>query len=569
MKKKILSLALALVMCLSLSVPALAANESKEEPMFSLVNNSVTAGDFKDGWTYWKETSFTINGGTGDNLVKGYHAFHRNDSWTVTHGGGDYILNVSLLRYKADEKNSNHYYGPGTIYTWRDTGAFVDQSMEENDRNGHNLDIKSGESITFSINKDFNEKVFQGEDQGNGKFAYRLIIYVLYNDRRVNPVYDSPWWPTFYEFKLDEKNALPDGRGISSTTDQTQKEPTKEELKAVYSLKRIEGGKEFSNDTFYIEKNLPYVSPKGSEQKGNHYYALTKNGSFRLKNTGGKDWKLHVTLYPCKLNAVKDGFYSIIPGDSYYVLCQGGHFALDSLTGDDKTNHILWLESGKSLDFSLKDFMENVTSDSGDGTYIYFLYIHARNAKHDSNKCYETASGTLMLDEASAAKVLAQQPSSISFTDVSAGSPFTEAIQWAVNQGITKGTTPTTFGSSNTCTVSHILTFLWRGNGRPGAGDNERAAVAAWAQGLGIDTGDLSAPCTRAMAVTYMWKAAGSPEIDTEKVFSDVSAGAEYAPAVAWAVENGVTSGTTESTFSPDSTCTRGQIVTFLYRASK
>nr|WP_325229487.1 S-layer homology domain-containing protein [uncultured Oscillibacter sp.] len=156
------------------------------------------------------------------------------------------------------------------------------------------------------------------------------------------------------------------------------------------------------------------------------------------------------------------------------------------------------------------------------------------------------------------------------FTDVAETSPFYNAILWAVEQNITKGKTENTFGPGDTCTISHILTFLWRANGRPGDNGDERASVTAWAQSLDIDTDSLSTPCTRSAAVTFMWKAAGSPEVSTDKAFTDVSADAEFASAVAWAVESGVTSGTGDgTTFSPDTTCTRGQIVTFLHRASK
>lgn len=152
-------------------------------------------------------------------------------------------------------------------------------------------------------------------------------------------------------------------------------------------------------------------------------------------------------------------------------------------------------------------------------------------------------------------------------TDVSLASPFAPAIAWALQQGITKGTTATTFGPGNTCTVSHILTFLWRAAGRPGDAGDERAAVAAWAAGLGMDAPDLGAPCTRAAAVTYIWKAKGCPAAQKAASFSDVSASAPYAGAVSWAVEAGITKGTGGGAFSPESVCTRGQIVTFLYRA--
>lgn len=153
------------------------------------------------------------------------------------------------------------------------------------------------------------------------------------------------------------------------------------------------------------------------------------------------------------------------------------------------------------------------------------------------------------------------------FTDVPASSPFAAAIGWAVEKGVTKGTTPTTFGPGNTCTTSHILTFLWRAAGRPGDGGDEQAAVTAWASGLGIDVSDLGAPCTRAAAVDYIRRAQGRPAAKEAASFTDVAPSASYAGAVSWAVEAGVTKGTGNGVFSPESVCTRGQIVTFLHRA--
>lgn len=167
-----------------------------------------------------------------------------------------------------------------------------------------------------------------------------------------------------------------------------------------------------------------------------------------------------------------------------------------------------------------------------------------------------------------------QTPAAPKFTDVAASSPYAAAIDWAVDKGIAAGYDNGTFRPGNTCLVSHILTFLWRANGKPGAaeGRDELITVTNWAMGAGMYLGDsnlLREPCTRAMAVTFMWNAAGSPEVKSEVNFTDVAADAEYADAVAWAVENGITTGTGDgTTFSPDATCTRGQIVTFLHRAA-
>ena len=172
-------------------------------------------------------------------------------------------------------------------------------------------------------------------------------------------------------------------------------------------------------------------------------------------------------------------------------------------------------------------------------------------------------------------------PGAAAFTDVPAGAWFTEAVTWAVDRGITNGTGDgTTFSPETVCSVSEILTFLWRASGKPEPTiANPYADVAEtafyykpalWAYEQGMVSGNQfrpTTPCTRSMTVTYLWQAAGSPFPDAAASFTDVPGGAEYASAVSWAVGAGVTTGTGDgSTFSPGVTCSRGQIATFLYR---
>ena len=166
------------------------------------------------------------------------------------------------------------------------------------------------------------------------------------------------------------------------------------------------------------------------------------------------------------------------------------------------------------------------------------------------------------------------------FTDVPATAYYYQPVMLAVANGITSGTTATTFSPNNTCTNAHILTFMWRAAGSPEpagkspftnlTGQEYYAKAAMWAYEKGMISGttfDASKACTRAMTMEYFWKQAGSPKTAISDKFTDVPATASYAQAVAWGVANGVTAGTSDSTFSPDNTCTRGQIVTFLYRA--
>lgn len=160
----------------------------------------------------------------------------------------------------------------------------------------------------------------------------------------------------------------------------------------------------------------------------------------------------------------------------------------------------------------------------------------------------------------------------VNFTDVAANSPFKAAIDWAVEKNITKGITTTTFGPGNTCTISHILTFLYRASGVTGTLPTEKENVADWAVKLGAPGGGWEAPCNRVMAVEFIWRAAGCPEPTKSVSFTDLTdtpADSPSGKAISWAVEKGITTGTSAITFSPADHCTRGQIVTFLYRASQ
>lgn len=178
----------------------------------------------------------------------------------------------------------------------------------------------------------------------------------------------------------------------------------------------------------------------------------------------------------------------------------------------------------------------------------------------------------------------AEEPSRV-FVDVKTGDYFYDAVLWAVEKGITNGTSAETFSPEDPCTRAQIVTFLWRAAGSPVvnyamdlsdvAGDAYYAEAVRWALSEGITTGTSAdqfspdATCTREQAVTFLYRAAGSPAVSGESAFEDVGADAYYARAVAWAAQNGVTNGISQALFGTGSDCTRAQIVTFLYRAQQ
>ena len=177
-----------------------------------------------------------------------------------------------------------------------------------------------------------------------------------------------------------------------------------------------------------------------------------------------------------------------------------------------------------------------------------------------------------------------QETPKSSFVDVEKGQYYYDAVMWAANEGITGGTSANTFSPDDSCTRAQVVTFLHRMIASP-----EPAAITLpftdvktsdyfykpvkWAFGSEI-TGGTSATtfspdsnCSRAQVVTFLWRTAGQPEAKSSKCnFTDIKSDSYYYKAVLWAVEQGITGGTSATTFSPEDSCTRGQVVTFLYR---
>jgi len=171
----------------------------------------------------------------------------------------------------------------------------------------------------------------------------------------------------------------------------------------------------------------------------------------------------------------------------------------------------------------------------------------------------------------------------VRFSDVDSGAYYYDAVQWAVRKGIASGTSDTTFSPDQDCTRAQTITLLWRAAGSPAPKSKNNpfsdvkedmyyCDAVLWAAERGIVSGtafDPDSAVTRGQMATFLYREAGSPAVKEHAAFTDVPSDAFYAQAVSWVAAKGITSGTGENTFSPDDVCTRGQIVTFLYRSKK
>lgn len=171
------------------------------------------------------------------------------------------------------------------------------------------------------------------------------------------------------------------------------------------------------------------------------------------------------------------------------------------------------------------------------------------------------------------------------FADVPSTAYYYDAVQWAVANGVTNGTSATTFSPNEGCTRAQVVTFLYRAAGEPSVSSPAGFAdvrpgtyyykAVQWAVANGITKGTSAATfspddtCTRGQIVTFLYRAAGSPAVSGSNPFIDVPPAAFYRDAVQWASSNGITTGTSPYTFTPNATCTRAEVVTFLYRAQK
>ena len=311
-------------------------------------------------------------------------------------------------------------------------------------------------------------------------------------------------------------------------------------------------------------KELTTQSSGGSSTSGGSA-TVAINGTTDITVTiGGKTYTLTVTG-PVSGGPVgpSNPSYPITVADS-----EGGNVTSSLTAARQGTTVTLTVvpEEGNQLDsLTVTDFWGNELElkDQGDGTYTFTM----------PGSQVEVKAGFGPAD-----------PEKLPFVDVSESAYYYDAVGWAVDNGITKGTSATLFSPGDPCTRAQMVTFLWRAAGSPEPeGDRNPFTdvsptayyydAVLWAVEQGITKGTSATTfsptdtVTRGQTVTFLWRSAGSPEASVHSAFTDVAASAYYVTAVDWAAENGITKGTSATLFSPGDPCTRAQIVTFLYRA--
>ena len=310
--------------------------------------------------------------------------------------------------------------------------------------------------------------------------------------------------------------------------------------------------------TFSVAGTVQWELPADTEVKANTVYkwVFTPTDSNNYNPIEGS-----ITLYPVSSSggSSKPSYSVNTPGKT-----ENGSVSLSTKNAVKGSTVTVMVqpESGYVLEKLVvtdKDGKELAVTDLGNGKYSFVM-----------------PAGTVKVEAS-----FTEQAKAPAFADVSAEDYYYAPVQWALERGITDGISEDLFGPNQPCTRAQIVTFLWRAAGSPAPkgtssfadvpAESYYAQAVAWAVENGITTGtgegtfSPDAPCDRAQSVTFLYRALGG-ETEGGANFSDVSAESYYADAVAWAAEQGITNGTSSTTFSPNEICTRGQIVTFLYR---
>ena len=343
-----------------------------------------------------------------------------------------------------------------------------------------------------------------------------------------------------------------------------------EGLPPYMTLERVDWLKCYDDWTYYSDKPFAFQAGKTSDGEDCEYQCFIYV-SYDLSGVGvAKDAKLYLNDTPCKLDWENKFFWTET------MTAEGTPVQEDSVitakAGENGTitpSGSVTVKAGADQTFTIAPsagyIVSSVLVDGTDVGAVTSYTFKNVTENHTIEASFEKPANP--------------------FVDLTESAYYYDSVQWAVANGITNGKDATHFDPDGTCTRAQAVTFLWRAAGQPEPTMTEMPfndvrpgsyyeKAVQWAVEKGITNGTNAttfspdAKCTRAQIVTFLWRATGQPEPTmTEMPFNDVRPGSYYEKAVQWAVEKGITNGTNATTFSPDAKCTRAQIVTFLYRA--
>ena len=353
------------------------------------------------------------------------------------------------------------------------------------------------------------------------------------------------------------------------------------------------GYKKCTGCNYKVEENLKIAATNEhvwaetlTQGETSHYYACTTDGCTAKKDEAAHEAadELVVDTAP---TCAKEGIGHSVCKDCGKTLeenkpiaATGKHVAADELVvdtaatcGQDGVGHSVCKTCGTTMEENL------AIAATGKHSYDKGVVTVQPTTTKEGVKTYTCG----VCGDIKTEKIAKTKPA-VSFIDVKKSDYFYNAVVWAVEKGVTTGTSKTEFSPEDSCTRAQAVTFLWRAAGSPAPKSSNNPfkdvkksdyyyKAVLWAVENGITKGTSATAfspeesCTRGQIVTFLWRAQSGKKVSATNPFTDVKSGDYYYNAVLWAVKNDVTTGTSAKAFSPADTCTRGQIVTFLYRA--
>ena len=514
-----------------------------------------TNSDYDYLFVYKGSSSFKSSMYDGDWSKTSGHS-----DWTPVKKNSDYTVKSS-----AFDKN-----GKATLYVVVVDDDIASTGTIEVSQKSYDItySVVAGKSVTFS-QKDF-EAFMKDYAQDNGDWttsSRKDYPYVDFDHVELNSIPNSKNEGTLY-YKNSEVTSSSNRKAEYTDMDKMTFEAVAKPSKDTVTLRFTVVGKQYSSERDKGSKVSYPVDVVISVVKEDIVYTVGIDDTVNLKasdfvsflqdaKSSYRKAELDYVQFDVKnaSNYLYGGLYRS------YTNYSSGKLA-------ENSDKFYYEPSRNQLDLSDVAYHTTRWADAGKTVYIPFTVYGTKN---------EEATGTMAI-------TIAQ---TMNFTDVKSSDFFYEPVRWAVNQGITNGTSATTFSPYKACTRAEIVTFLWRaaGSPEPTRSTNPFTDVNAvthsayykailWASQKGITSGTSAttfAPnqlCTRSQIVTFLYRYAGKPSSNYTNPFKDVSATneASYYNAILWAVGKGITTGTSATTFAPYASCTRGEAVTFLYR---